>query len=680
MSKVSMDLKSIVAALNDRLDANKKFVAGVLTTESAISAISNDGKFMQLNEENSSYVNDTLKAAKDFEEKLTLESASTFIGEDGNQYKDISTGDFIKSYVRRLTDVRENFGNSVESFVGDLTHESGQGSEIMQQAKTAILVNLGRTNQDAFSEEFFPSILSPDTNQITFRYVIGAYIKEWKKDDKTLLPIHETLVDTSYLQGDTLRLIPAFNIASEYLNTNVKFVELNGAKSIETAPYLFGKEVDVLAACVDEVSVAGVKNNVRTIAPNIKLGKIFFSNATKDDEYGVDTEVKFNFDISALNGAVATPSYSGRKESFQFSFGVGAVYNVKLSSFAKGNGEELFPGYPNHTVVFELKIAGNGQLTFGTLENSVTKFNIVRVMDGDKNILSGTALETIMNKIKDVKPVGYSIKAYEANGDVVNEGNVLTLDNDQEVYAIGYKQPLTVKGPVANLYSKSTDYSELAQFITSCGDKCSCDAKTLLFSTFAALENAIDPKSVIGGLGNKLITPTAVKSVLDLTKIANMETSALNDSVVAKIRNTIKTVVTKMYVQSQYKAVFNRFYTGRKMRVSIGIDQRLEAWLPTGMNEITREIDGYVVSTPDSRINDKIMLAFTSSSPDRNKEIDILGLGFNAYDTTVVTEVRKMIGGSVINAVMAFPKYEHIIMCTVMGRINVTGLDAVFIG
>ena len=159
-----------------------------------------------------------------------------------------------------------------------------------------------------------------------------------------------------------------------------------------------------------------------------------------------------------------------------------------------------------------------------------------------------------------------------------------------------------------------------------------------------------------------------------------METSNLETSVKALLVNVIKTVITKMYVVSKYKAIFNRFYKGRKMRVSIGIDQRLQTWLPTGIYPITPEVDAYVVSTVDNRFDNKMVLAFTSSSEDRNKEIDILGLGFNAYDTTVVTEVRKSIGGSVINAVMAFPKYEHIVMCSVMGEVEVSGIDEVFVG
>ena len=641
-----MDFKKILVELDKNI--SKTYSAESLSTESAMTAIVASNA-TSLNEEDVKKVEKTLSAAINYEEKLERESGTH--DKDGNYVK--SSGNFIASYSKRVEDIAKEMGNSFESLVT----ESAQGSEISLAARTAILVNLGRTNQDEFAEEFFPSILSPEMNQIKFNYTIGAYIKEWKTNNKELLPIHDTLVDTSYLQGNTLRLIPEYKANSPYLNSNIKITEVNGTNSVQSAAYKFDTKIDILDSCVDEVSVAGVKNNVRTIAPNVKLKAIYFTDG-KASTFDTVDEAKFAFEVSPLAGSTATPTYIGKREDFQIQFGVDKIYTLPLSAFKNGVGQDLITGYANHFVKFNIRVIGNGNLTTTHTELSATKFSIVGIFDGDTPV-TGAAETAIMDKIKNIKPAGFSLLTYEANGDVVNEGNVLTLDNDSETYAIGYIQPLTVKGPIANLYSSKTDLAELAQFITHCGDKCSVDAKTLLLSTLEALKSSHDAASVVSGIGNRIITPTAVKALLV---------------------NVIKTVITKMYVVSKYKAIFNRFYKGRKMRVSIGIDQRLQTWLPTGVYPITPEVDAYVVSTVDNRFDNKMVLAFTSSSEDRNKEIDILGLGFNAYDTTVVTEVRKSIGGSVINAVMAFPKYEHIVMCSVMGEVEVSGIDEVFVG
>lgn len=666
-----MDFNKILTALNKNI--SEKYSAGKLSTESAISAITSDS-VLTYSQEEVKGMEKVLEAAKEFESKLTQESGQFHNDGDSKVYVE-GTGNFIQSYAARLNDVQANFGNAFES----MTTESAQGSEISLAAKTAILVNLGRTNQDEFAEEFFPSILSPEMNQIQFRYTIGSYIKQWKTNNKELLPIHETLVDTSYLQGNTLRLIPAYKANSEYLNTNIEITEVNGVETTKSAPYKFNTKIDILDSCVDEVSIAGIKNNVRTIAPNVKLGAVYFTDGTAAT-FGTADEVKAVFETHAIYGAVATPSYIGKKEDFQIAFGVDRIYSLPLSAFKNGVGQEAISGYSNHEVNFELRVSGNGNLTTSQVELTVTKFVIKSITEKGNPVPAATAT-AIMDVIKNIKPEGFKLLAYEANGDVVNEGNVLTLDNDSETYSIGYKQPLTVKGPIANLYNPKTDLSELAQFITHCGDKCSVDAKTLLLDTLSAVKNSQNPSSVVSGIGNRIITPTVVSTAVDIsTQIKNMETSNLEGSVKSLLVNVIKTVITKMFVVSKYKAIFNRFYKGRKMRVSVGIDQRLQTWLPVGVYNITPEIDAYVVSTVDNRFDNKIVLAFTSSSEDRNKEIDILGLGFNAYDTTVVTEVRKSIGGSVISAVMAFPKYEHIIMCTVMGEVEVSGIDKVFVG
>jgi hypothetical protein len=135
---------------------------------------------------------------------------------------------------------------------------------------------------------------------------------------------------------------------------------------------------------------------------------------------------------------------------------------------------------------------------------------------GNKLFAGDTAFDTIFAEIKDVKPVGFELEAFEANGDVVNEGNVLTLDNDSQTYPIGYKQPLTVKGPIANLYNPKNDMSELAQFITHTGDKASVDAKTLLLSTLNSVKLSPLATSVVTCIGNRLITPTVIESAVDI--------------------------------------------------------------------------------------------------------------------------------------------------------------------
>ena len=671
-----MDLKQKLAHINANMPSNDD-IANKKATFTVESAQAEFERSVTVNTDSNvkKDVDSAFQELKEYEDKLTKESGQ--VNSDGEYIQ--GTGDFIKSFVKRVEDVSGKMANAYDEM---LTKESGQGSEIAIAARTSMLVNLGRTNQDEFAEEFFPSILTPEQNQIVFKYTIGSYIKNWKNDNKELLAIHDTLVDTSYVQGNTLRLIPEFEAGNKYLNDNIKYNLENGINVFETAPYKFDTVIDVMDSCTDEISVAGTKNNVRTIAPNLKLHKVFFSSAKLPAEYGIADERKFVFNTSVMHANNATPVFNGKKEDFGINFGKDAVFTLPLSAVADGVDQSLFGAtYPDAQVHFTLRVTVDGNLTTSKLKGHVSEFEVVSMTVGGNKLFAGdTAFDTIFAEIKDVKPVGFELEAFEANGDVVNEGNVLTLDNDSQTYPIGYKQPLTVKGPIANLYNPKNDMSELAQFITHTGDKASVDAKTLLLSTLNSVKLSPLATSVVTGIGNRLITPTVIESAVDIkAQIANMETSNLETSVKALLINVIKTVATKMFVASKYKAIFNRFYKNRKMRLSVGIDQRLETWLPTGKYELG-EIDAYVVSTVDNRFDNKIVMAFTSSEPDRNKDIDILGLGFNAYDTTVVTQVKKTIAGSSIEAVMAFPKYEHIVMCSVLSEINVSGIDETFVG
>lgn len=656
-----MEIKKLLKDIDGQLSS--KVVAGVLTTESALTGVS-QSMGHDANPEDVKQINAVLSVMKDVEEKLTKESGEA--------------GTFVAAISSRMDDIQSKFNNI------ELTKESGSGSEISLAAKTTLMINTGRTNQDAFAEEFFPSILSPDMNQIKLQYTIAAYIKDWKGSNKELLAIHDTLVDTSYLQGSKHKLIPAYAANSEYLNTKVKYNLVNGLNTIETAPYKFGTKIDIIDACIDEVNSTGSINNVRTIAPNVKLAKLFFSNGETDDTlYGTADERKFSFETISLFGSVALPTINGKIEDFQISFGVDKVYELPLSSIVNGGGTSVYgQTYPNAQLLFEVVVKGDGNLTKAQFKPTAPEFKIVGVKNNGVLLAKDdAAYTTIATALEGVKVAGYELDVYEANGDVVNEGNLLTLDNESETYPIGYKQPLTVKGPIASLYNDKTDLATLAQFITHSGDKASVDGKTVLLNALAAVKVSTDVGSSISGIGNKFIKPVVITEAVNVaTAVNNMESTNLENSVRATLLNTIKTVATKMFVASKYKAVFDRFYQNRKMRLSVGIDQRLQTWLPVGKHEISGDFDCYVVSTVDNRFDGKMVMAFTSSASDRNKEMDILGLGFCAYDTTVVTQVRKQIGGSTVDAVMAFPKYEHIITCTIFGEVEVSGLTEVFIG
>lgn len=656
-----MEIKKLLKDIDGQLSS--KVVAGVLTTESALTGVS-QSMGHDTNPEDVKQINAALSVMKDVEEKLTKESGEA--------------GTFVAAISSRMDDIQSKFNNI------ELTKESGSGSEISLAAKSTLMINTGRTNQDAFAEEFFPSILSPDMNQIKLQYTIAAYIKDWKGSNKELLAIHDTLVDTSYLQGSKHKLIPAYAANSEYLNTKVKYNLVNGLNTVETAPYKFGTKIDIIDACIDEVNSTGSVNNVRTIAPNIKLAQLFFSNGETDAAlYGTADEKKFSFETISLFGSAALPTINGKIEDFQISFGVDKVYELPLSSIVNGGGTSVYgQSYPNAQLLFEVVVKGDGNLVKAQFKPTAPEFKIVGVKNNGVLLAKDdAAYTTIATALEGVKVAGYELDVYEANGDVVNEGNLLTLDNESETYPIGYKQPLTVKGPIASLYNDKTDLATLAQFITHSGDKASVDGKTVLLNALAAVKVSTDVGSSISGIGNKFIKPVVITEAVNVaTAVNNMESTNLENSVRATLLNTIKTVATKMFVASKYKAVFDRFYQNRKMRLSVGIDQRLQTWLPVGKHEISGDFDCYVVSTVDNRFDGKMVMAFTSSASDRNKEMDILGLGFCAYDTTVVTQVRKQIGGSTVDAVMAFPKYEHIITCTIFGEVEVSGLTEVFIG
>ena len=557
-----------------------------------------------------------------------------------------------------------------------VTHESAVGAMVNDTQKVTLMVNACRTNQNDFAEEFFPSVATVDGgNQIKLQYIAAGFITDWSNGNKEITPAFRMLKDTSFLQGLNHRLYPVYDAASEDLVPELKYVEVNGAKQIETAPYVFGKTLDILDICTNEVSPSGTINNVRTISPTLKLDKVMFANADKSEV--------MTFNTNNLKNSAFTATITGKIEDIQVNFGVGSKFNVPLSHFKKATGALVLPSHGDTIIEFTMVITGHGNLTRSQLTMQQPSFKVTKIIDGGSVVAVGSATyTTIMDAISDIVPTGFALEVYEANGDLFNEGTLLTLDNDSEVFNIGYKEPFTIKGPIAQLYNPNiSDLDVLAKYITHFGDKVSAAAVTKLLGALEATKAASKSgEKTLGGLGNTFITPTSVELTVDVAVVVNnMESTNKEASFQAALQSALKTACAKLYNTSGFKAVYNRVYPGRKLRFSVGIGEQLATFLPEGNYTLTEAIEMKVVSTPDIRMNERVIFAFTANG-DRNKEIDLLGLGFCGYAPTIVAEVKKTIGNSVVNMVAAFPTYEHVVLTNVMGEIKISNFDKLFIG
>lgn len=557
-----------------------------------------------------------------------------------------------------------------------IDRQSAVGAMVNDTQKVTLLVNACRTNQNEFAEEFFPSVATVDGgNQIKLQYIAAGFITNWSNGNKEITPAFKMLKDTSFLQGLNHRLYPIFDSASTNIVPALKYAETNGTKTIETAPYVFGKTLDILDICTDEVATSGSINNVRAISPTIKLDKVMFANADKSE--------RMTFNANGLKNSSFTATIVGKIEDIQLQFGVNAKFRTKLENFKKADGSLVLPSHANTKVEFEMVVVAHGNLTRSQLAAQTPSYKITKIIDGETVLVPGeAAYDTIYNAISDIVPVGFTLEVYEANGDLFNEGTLLTLDNDSEVFNIGYKEPFTIKGPIAQLYNPTiTDLDVLAKYITHFGDKVSAAAVTKLLAALEATKIAdASGEQTLAGLGNTFVSPTSVELTVDMNLVVNnMESTNKEASVKAALLSSLKTACADLYNTSGYKAVYNRVYPGRKLRFSVGIGEKLATFLPEGDYVITDGIEMKVVSTPDIRLNERVIFAFTANG-DRNKEIDLLGLGFCGYAPTIVAEVKKTIGNSVVNMVAAFPTYEHTVLTNVMGEIKISNFDKLFIG
>ena len=107
-----------------------------------------------------------------------------------------------------------------------------------------------------------------------------------------------------------------------------------------------------------------------------------------------------------------------------------------------------------------------------------------------------------------------------------------------------YKEPFTIKGPIAQLYNPTiSDLDVLAKYITHFGDKVSAAAVTKLLGALEATKIAhASGEQTLAGLGNTFVHPTSVELTVDMNLVVNnMESTNKEASVKAALLSSLKT-------------------------------------------------------------------------------------------------------------------------------------------
>lgn len=623
----------------------------------------------------------------------------------------------IKGYAARLKELKApkaqgsvvtevsleslNAGDLVDAsaIAGELSNEAFDGEKLNNAIYFSIAYNLGAARQDEFGETFFPTIaIDPVQSGISIDVQFAVLYKEYDRSitgkvDKEQLkrtPIIKAIYDESVFGTNRFKLVPVYREGNnkDFFLFSEKYADTSTGSTIETAPLLFGKEVDLLGISqTDEMVSKGVMDNTDSLDRTLGLEKVYYSLTN-----GKDTEI-FCFDAGIYSYRLFTYNPQKHHKDLVLGFETEAIcVNISEIKTAKGTNSALLSSlastYSNYKVVMRCVINGSSNTMNANTIIYGTAMSLITILDGAGNKVPVTdqAYSEIAAIFGKAKLEGYTIEAYRTNSNIRQRGLPVGVDVYSFIYPVPLRSGITAYYPASNVLGTDNDAGLLGSQIQFAGLFASMKAVTTLVDfangmRFAAANGVLGSFETTG-IGQYNANPWFRETSFDLSSVVDSVSSHHRDDDIREaLRLKIRQEVLDMYTYSNYGAAFDvlRGSTGSKIGVIIGTDPTLKTLLMKDgpIFNLGENFEAHVVSTLNGLVANKIFITFGVFSEDRNTTPNPMNFGNMLWAPTLSYEVQRS-GSSIVKELHNNPRFLHIINLPILSVFNISDIRGVF--
>lgn len=603
-------------------------------------------------------------------------------------YRSVSTGTDVPvvNAGEFVDDVVDNMQLAREAFDGMQTHNALYFS---------VAYNLLAARQDEFGEAFFPTIvIDPTQSGIVVENTFAALtdmINRTSRNDKSKynkIPLIKVMYDSSVLSINKNKCIPVYDAGrgeDDLFLKEFKYINKETGSDITTAPLAVGKTISILGISqTDEMLAKGQMDNTDALDRSINLRKVYFEMKTEQD-----TEV-FSFDAGAFayNNFAAAPQ--GEIKDMLLNFNTTGL-ELHLDSITQANGtaSEIFNkiNKPGLILKLSVNVTGNANIEYSDIVvyGNKIEINEIRTTAGEVLAADNADYLAVMDAIKSIKIIGYTLDAYRTNTNLRTMGQLLTIERRKQEYQINLRSGMSMLAPIVNDTGRENDVDYLNTQIQATQLRTSSDA-VLTLKRYAELlqatvKNGVAKDLPTAGVGRWSVHPYYKNISFDVSKFVDSIKSVDRlDDIRAALLNKINDEVIQCDIISNYGAahrVANNNIPTMKT-VIIGTDYRIAAYLGGKENKIklNNDVEAIIVATYNQEMAGKIFITYGVFGDDRNTVVNPLNFGNMIWAPTIATDVIRTVSNSTRRELMTMPRYLHIVNLPILIQIDVSDIEA----
>lgn len=395
-----------------------------------------------------------------------------------------------------------------------------------------------------------------------------------------------------------------------------------GGESVQTAPILVGKEINLRTLCSNS---AQLNEFGALVNPNITMseeGHLKSVYLKVEDSTNVVNLLKF--DVKGENGTRFTTSNQGNGKDVQIDYRAG----IKIKTSDLIANKQLAYTSTANTLVTELQEAGleinlkftvnvNANTDSMAFSTSATGITVVSVLKDGVALLDTNATVVAIKALFAAATVD-SIDAETWLSNTNNTDNGIVVDVDEEMYEI----PAVIKAPVT--FKKSVlgkvDADQLAGYLVAANiasaSMLSAELITLIEECVSINAPKADADGYIkgvnlDGIGQNYIKPMIKKVSIDATDRITRRSGETKDDISKAIFDRITAVATKVFTDSGFDKAVDSLATGEQVTLQLVSDRETLSYIKIAIGLTPADSLSFDVATSIStKVKNKVYATF----------------------------------------------------------------------
>lgn len=349
------------------------------------------------------------------------------------------------------------------------------------------------------------------------------------------------------------------------------------------------------------------------------------------------------------------------------------------------------------SVVLEVAASGDYNYEFGNVSVYGNSIKLVRAYvtaaNGTQSLLdeASSDFQDLLAAFQASKIIGYTVRAYKTNVNLRETGDFVDRNQFTQLYEVPLLSPITYQRPISS--NGENDSADFETLVTTCRFRIAGDAVTAIFETLdrirAFTEVPFNNEDAPSGLGAArfhvkpyLAESIGAQAVNVASVISTLDSVQAAENVQAVIMNKMRDMIFSAFINSEFPSALRALGVPQEsVEVIIITDPYIRRYLTiAGDTRLLSEKFKYrIVETIDKRFAGQVVMVFGVFDANRNQGVNIVNFGNLVWGSEVVVSSNLPRGDVITRETIVQPRYLFVNHCPVACRMEVKGIDEVFV-